>query len=502
MAPPGARRYHGGITGRIPAMDDDSGTLTPALALAPIAFLVALLACSVYLYGADSSYGANQVALLFSAGLVALLGLRLGYAWKEIEQGILHGIRLCLGPLLILMSVGMLIGVWILAGTIPAIIYYGVDALSPSIFYAATAVLCALAAVSVGSSWTVAGTIGIGMMAIAESFGLAPEITAGAVVSGAYLGDKLSPLSDTTNLASGIAGVDLFQHIRHLLWTTVPSFALALLAFGLFGGGELTTPRQLAELKDGLERRFDIGWHLLIPLLAMFALAWRKVPALAAILISTLIGALFALLFQPAATLAMAGDAEIPHAMRLLKGVWTSLFEGYRSSGDGEFIDRLLSKGGLLSMLNTCALIICAMAFGGAIEKVGILRYLVGKALARVESDGGLVAATVGTCTASNLVTSDQYIAISVPGRMFRGEFQRRGLSALNLSRTLEDSATLTSPLVPWNTCGAYMAATLGVATLAYAPYALFNYLCPLVALGYGYLRIAQKPLEPGTAGA
>ncbi len=478
-------------------MENNNKVLTPALALAPILLLIVLLTCSVYLYGADSSYGANQIALLFCAGAVALVGMHLGLSWKEVEGGILHGIQLCLGPLLILLSVGMLIGSWILAGTIPAIIYYGVEVLSPSIFYAATAILCAITAVSIGSSWTVAGTIGIGMMAIAASFNMSPEVTAGAIISGAYLGDKLSPLSDTTNLASGIAGVDLFQHIRHLLWTTVPSFLLALVAFSFFGGGEATPPDQINELRDNLAQQFTIGWYLFIPLIVMFTMAYKKVPALAAIMTSTLVGVVFALVFQQSATLALVGDADIPHGMKLMQGVWTSLFDGFTSHSDSEFMDQLLSKGGMQSMMNTSSLIICAMAFGGAIERVGILQYLVGTALKRVNSNGGLVAATVGTCVASNVVTSDQFIAITVPGRMFRNEFQKRGLSSLNLSRTLEDSATLTSALVPWNTCGAYMAATLGVSTMAYAPFAFFNYFCPIIAVLYGYFQIAQKPLEP-----
>jgi Na+:H+ antiporter, NhaC family len=478
-------------------MENKKNELTPALALAPILFLIVLLTCSVYLFGADSSYGANQIALLFSAAAVALVGMYLGLSWKEVEQGILHGIQMCLGPLLILISVGMLIGSWILAGTIPAIIYYGVEVLSPSIFYSATAILCAITAVSIGSSWTVAGTIGIGMMAIAASFNMSPEVTAGAIISGAYLGDKLSPLSDTTNLASGIAGVDLFEHIRHLLWTTIPSFILALIAFSFFGGGDATPPEEIAELRQNLARQFDIGWYLFIPLFLMFTLAYRKVPALAAILLSTLVGVFFALVFQQPVVLALAGPSDIPEAMRLMQGVWISLFDGFTSHSGSEFMDKLLSKGGLVGMMNTCSLIICAMAFGGAIERVGILQYLVGTALKHVKSNGGLVAATVGTCAASNVVTSDQFIAITVPGRMFRNEFQKRGLSALNLSRTLEDSATLTSALVPWNTCGAYMAATLGVSTLAYAPFTFFNYFCPIIAVIYGYLKIAQKPLEP-----
>ncbi len=483
-------------------MDKEIRPLTTGLALAPVGLLVILLATSVYLFGSDSSYGANQIALLFSAGAVGLVGLRLGHSWQDIEKGLLHGISLCLGPLLILMSVGMLIGVWILAGTIPAIIYYGTELLSPSTFYATTALLCAVTALSIGSSWTVAGTIGIGMMAIAASFNLSLEITAGAIISGAYLGDKLSPLSDTTNLAAGVVGVDLFQHIRHLLWTTIPGFLIALLLFSLFSNAEAAPPEQIASLRSSMATQFNLGLHLFIPLFLMLGLAWKRVPALPAILISTLVGAVFAISFQPQATLQLADNSQVPEVMQMFQGVWSSLFNGFSANSGDAFMDKLLSKGGLLSMLNTCALIICAMAFGGAIEKVGILEFLVGRALKRVRSNGGLVASTVGTCAATNLITSDQFIAITVPGRMFRDEFKRRGLSSLNLSRTLEDSATLTSALVPWNTCGAFMAATLGVSTFNYAPYAFFNYLCPLIAIAYGYMDVAQKPLEPERAEA
>jgi NhaC family Na+:H+ antiporter len=471
--------------------------LTPALAMAPVALLVVLLALSVFLFGADSSYGANQIALLFSAGAVAVVGLRLGMRWVEVEKGIIQGINMCIGPMMILMSVGMLIGSWILAGTIPSLIYYGVQILSPSIFYAASALICAIIAISIGSSWTVAGTMGIGLMAIATSFNLSPAITAGAIISGAYFGDKLSPLSDTTNLAAATTGVDLFDHIRHMLWTTVPSFAIALVIFMLLSGGDAPPPEQIAELRLSLSSQFNLGLHLLIPLFIMLYLAWRRTPALPAILISSLIGVAFALIFQPQTVLALAGENEaIPRALLLFKGVWTSLFAGFSSNSGNLFMDELLSKGGMVSMLNTVSLILCAMAFGGTLEKVGILRYLVSAALERVQSNGSLVATTVATCAATNLVTADQFIAISLPGTMYRDEFEKRGLSRLNLSRTLEDSATLTSALIPWNTCGAYMSATLGIATLSYAPFTFFNYLCPIIAVIYGYANIAQKPLE------
>ncbi len=456
-----------------------------------------MLGLSVYLYGADSSYGANQIALLLGAGAVGLVGVRLGYSWREIEEGLVDGIAMCLVPMLILMSVGMLIGALILSGTIPALIYYGVKILSPDIFYAASAIICAVVAVSIGSSWTVAGTIGIGLMAIAAGFNLSPAITAGAIVSGAYFGDKMSPLSDTTNLAAATAGVDLFEHILHMLWTTVPSFLLALIVFVALSGGEAAEPAQIAELRDSIAGQFSIGLHLFLPLLLMLFLVWRRVPALPAILASSVFGVIFAILYQPEAVLRLAGESDrLGEGVLMLKGVWTSLFSGYESESGNAFMDKLLSKGGMLSMLNTISLIISAMAFGGTLQRVGILKYMVDGALKRAKSNGGLVATTVATCTATNLAAADQFIAITLPGGMYRDEFERRGLSRLNLSRTLEDSATLTSALIPWNTCGAYMSATLGVATLTYAPFAIFNLACPVIAVIYGYWHIAQKPLE------
>jgi len=327
---------------------------------------------------------------------------------------------------------------------------------------------------------------------------LSPAITAGAIISGAYFGDKLSPMSDTTNLASAATGVDLFDHIRHMLWTTVPSFIIALIIFSLLGSGEGATPEEIKTLQASLQDEFAIGLHLLLPLLLMLVLVYKRFPAYPAIVVSALTGALFALIFQPDVVAALAGnDSDLPRALLLFKGVWIALFDGYVSNSGNEFLDALLSKGGMSSMLNTVWLIICALGFGGVLERTGILNYLLTQAMRGVKSTGSLITTTVLTCISTNILAADQFISVALPGRMFKDEYQRRGLSPLNLSRTLEDSATLTSALIPWNTCGAYMSATLGVATFSYAPYAFFNFLCPLIAIAYGFLNIAIKPADP-----
>lgn len=471
--------------------------LTPFLALIPIVFLVALLASSVYLFGADSSYGANQIALVLASCVAALVGRRVGIPWREAQNGIIDGIGVGLAPILILLSVGMLIGTWILCGTVPAMIYYGVQVLNPSIFYAASAVICAIVAISIGSSWTVAGTLGIGLMGIAASFEMSPAITAGAIVSGAYFGDKLSPMSDTTNLASAVTGVDLFDHIRHMLWTTLPSFALALIIFAFLGSSDAAHPREIDELQQALSAQFNIGLHLLLPLLLMLTLVYKRLPAYPSIVISALAGAVFALLFQPDSVIRLAGGSgETGKALALFKGVWISLFDGYSSNSGNAFLDELLSKGGMSSMLNTVWLIICALGLGGVLERTGILSFLLQLALRGVKSAGSLIVVTVMTCLGTNILAADQFISIALPGRMYKDEYERRGLSGLNLSRTLEDSGTLTSALIPWNTCGAYMSATLGVATFSYAPFAFFNLLCPVIAIIYGFVQIGLKPLE------
>jgi len=467
------------------------------LSLAPIALLVALLFASVTLFGSDASYGPNQVALIIASAATMLVGWRRGMSWQSIQEGMVAAITVSIMPMMILLSVGAVIGSWIISGTVPGMIYYGVQLLDPELFYAASALICALASLSLGSSWTVAGTLGVGLMGIATTYSLSPAVTAGAVISGAYFGDKLSPLSDTTNLAAAAVGVDLFEHIRNMLWTTLPAFMAALAVFALIGSEGATTPENIATIRNALANQFAISPWVLSPLALMLVLVYWRVPAYPAILICTLSGALYAAFFQPdiVRTLALAAHPDSPAP--LIQGLWMALFSGYQSpEGMGE-LGRLLDKGGLASMLNTIFLILTAMTFGGMLDSTGILRQLLDQVLKGVKRTGDLILATVSGGIITNVLAADQFLAITLPGRLFTPAYDDRGLNRLSLSRTLEDSATLTSALIPWNTCGAFMSATLGVATFDYAPYALFNLICPVLAVIFGYLMIAQpKPIS------
>ena len=466
-------------------------------ALLPLLTLVVMLYLSVELYGEDSSYGANQIALLVASFVAALIGLKNGLSWEAVEDAIVHGVSMATKATFILLMVGALIGTWILAGIVPTLIDYGMSILSPSIFYAASCLICAIVGLAIGSSWTVAGTIGIALIAIAGAMGLSPEITAGAVISGAYFGDKMSPLSDTTNLAPAVAGSDLFDHIRAMTWTTGPSILLALVGFALMGlsAKSQISASGLGEVTSTIQAQFTVSWYLLIPVVVVFALAIRKVPALPTIAIGALLGAIFAVLFQPEQTAALGAADGRGTGMAMLAGAWKALFAGYTSTTGVERVDSLLTRGGMSSMLNTVWLMLCAMAFGSVMDRVGLLQRLVRSALRAAQSATGVILATLGTAIGVNVVASDQYMAIVLPGRLYRAEFERRGLAPVNLSRALEDAGTLTSPLVPWNSCGAYMAATLGVATTAYLPFCFFNLLNPLIAATFAVIGFQVKHL-------
>ena len=473
------------------------GAVTPTVlqALIPVSVLVCLLSLSVYLFGEDASYGPNQIALCVGAAVAALVGWNNGQSWIDIEASIVSGITVAIKPLLILFCVGMLIGSWILSGTVPTMIYYSLLILDPAIFYVASALICALISLSIGSSWTVAGTVGIALIGAAGGMGLSLEITAGAIISGAYFGDKMSPLSETTNLAPAVAGTDLFTHIGHMVWTTIPSIVIALIMFSLIGlnidasasAGDLEITMEL------LTENFTINPVMLLPVALLLFMANRKLPPIPTIVSGALVGVILALIFQRPVIMALAGDA--PNVfLGLFKGVWHTLFDGFVLDSGNTTLDDLMTRGGMSSMLSTVWLVLCAMVFGAVMDHTGLLSCLVDFALSFVHSTGSLIAATIATCIGANIITSDQYISVVLPGRMYKLEYENRNLDMKNLSRTLEDAGTITSPLVPWNTCGAYMAGTLGVATFAYLPYCFFNLINPVIAVIYGFLNIKITP--------
>ena len=457
--------------------------------LIPVIALVLMLALSVYLFGDSSSSGPNQIVLTLGAAIAAIVAVRLGFHWGELQHAIIAGISTAMVAILILLSVGGLIGTWLMAGTVPSLIYYGLEILSPAWFYAASCIICSIAALATGSSWTVAGTLGVALIGVSMGLGLSPAIAAGAIISGAYFGDKMSPLSDTTNLAPAVVETDIFTHIRHMAWTTGPSYTAAIVLFAIVGLGTDTVAdaNALDELMQTLDGNFNISVAAMLPLAVVFFMAYKKVPPLPTILFGALLGGVLAVFLQPDSVLALADSPELAKGMALTKGVWIALSSGYVSTTGVAAVDDLLTRGGMESMLVTIWLIITALSFGAVLEHTGMLRRLIDAALKRAKSTGSLVTTVVLSCIGINIVAADQYIAIVLPGKMYRAEFKKRGLDARNLSRVIEDSGTLTSPLVPWNTCGAYMAATLGVATMAYLPFAFFNLINPIVSIIYGF---------------
>jgi Na+:H+ antiporter, NhaC family len=458
-------------------------------ALVPLLFLIVLLAASVGLYGGDSSYGPNQIVLLLATGVACLIGLKNGYKWAQLEEAMVHGISVSMGAIFILLAVGSLIGTWLMAGTVPTLIYFGLQILNPDWFYAAACLLSAIVAMSIGSSWTTAATVGVALMGIATGIGMNPAIAAGAVVSGAYFGDKISPLSETTNLAPAVAGSDLFDHIRHMLWTTVPSFAIALILFTILGFSNSSSAESLSigSVQETISNTYDVSIIHLLPLVALIVMAVKKVPAFPAIFIGALIGAVWGLVFQPELLANVAGGSDFVSKIGV---VWKAMFDGFSIVTGDDNMDKLLSGGGMSSMLNTTWLIMTALMFGAVMEKLGLLAVFVKRILSAAKSSGSLITATIATAFGTNVVTADQYMSLVMTGRMYREEYEKRGLANVNLSRALEDGGTITSPLIPWNTCGAYMAGVLLVSPIEYWYYAFFNLINPIMAIIFAYLGI------------
>ncbi|HYO04747.1 MAG TPA: Na+/H+ antiporter NhaC [Mycobacterium sp.] len=487
--------------------DSDPSDIRPpslADALIPLVALAVLIAASLALFGVDALAGPIQVAMILCCSVAALIGLKNGYKWLAVQEAGQAALSSITSAMFILLAVGALIGTWNLSGTIPTLVYYGIQILSPGYFYVAAAIICGLVALSIGSSWTTAATIGVGLVGIAGMLGVSPAITAGAVISGAYLGDKLSPLSETTILTAQMVGLDLSTHIRSQAWTSVPAFVIAALGFavlGVVGPPVQNTVGEAVELAK-LSEVFWINPLNLLPLVLLAFLSIRKVPASLALLASALFAGLQATILQREVVdgfaREIAGSANA--VVGSIQAVWKAMANGFTMNSGIAEIDRLLSRGGMDSMLLTIWLIIGAVTFGSLLEQLGLIDRIINPMIAGARSRGRLYLTVFGCGFGLNVIAGDQYIALVLPSRMFRAEFENRGLAPQNLSRLAADSATVTSPLVPWNSCGAFMGAALGVSTLAYFPFAFFNILSPLLSVVYGFTGFKIVPNEPVSA--
>lgn len=548
-------------------------------AILPILILVSLLGLNVYVYGEDSSYGANQIALLLAAGVAAVIGFRLKITWREMRKGIVDSISSTMTAIIILLLIGALAGTWLISGIIPAMVYYGLQILNPTIFLFAACVISAVVSLGTGSSWSTIATIGIAMLGIGQALGISEGIIAGAVISGAYFGDKMSPLSDTTNLAPAMAGTDLFTHIRHMAWTTIPTISITLIIFLIIGFSynDSVATGEIDTILGEIEQKFNITPLLFLVPVVVIVMIVKKVPPIPALLTGTLLGALFALIFQPNVILevgsetkvvanvegvdesavltwedangepiesddgysisglkpgsytvslsndfGVTGKAEINipqygepindsewlpvyqneerigkvrletersgFAVSAYKGIINAMSVETQLYSGNEQVDKLLKQKGMEGMLNTIWLILCAMIFGGIMETTRLLERITSALIRLVYNTGSLIGTTAFTCLFFNVTASDQYLSIVVPGRMYSKTYRDRRLKPENLSRTLEDSGTVTSVLVPWNTCGATQASVLGVATGTYMWYCFFNLLSPIVTVLYGII--------------
>lgn len=509
----------------------------------PIISLMILLAINVISFGEDASYGPNQIALTLAAAIAILMGIRLGFSWKAMEEGMIQSITSAMQAILILLVIGALAGTWLISGIIPSMIYYGIQFMSPTFFLVSACIISAIVALATGSSWSTIATIGVALLGIGQAFDIHIGLTAGAVISGSYFGDKMSPLSDTTNLAPAMAGTDLFTHIRHMAYTTVPSIVITLIIFSLIGffSDSVSNPEDTSLMLDALNSKFNITPVLFLVPLTIGFIIFKKMPAIPALLIGALLGGVFAIIFQPnvvdevadnptsflessyiSVSKAMYTKVEVPvsivtdnmneavaslkvgHEFEDWKSEITFLRENAKDAISKDAVlhysvqhnlNKLLKAKGMEGMLNTIWLIVCAMMFGGVMEICGFLKRITDGIISFAHSTGSLIASTVGTCLFFNVTASDQFLAIIVPGRMYASTYAKRKLAPENLSRVLEDSGTVTSVLIPWNTCGAAQAGALGVATMVYAPFCFFNIISPMISIIYGYLNITINPL-------
>lgn len=464
-------------------------------ALLPVIVLVAMLAFNVFVYGDEALSGSNQFILLLGGAVAALVGLRNKVTFEAMLEEVAKNIKSTSGAILILLFVGSLAGTWLISGVIPAMIYYGLQILNPTFFLAASVIICAVISIATGSSWTTSATVGIALIGIGNALGIDAGMSAGAVISGAYFGDKMSPLSDTTNLAPAMAGTDLFTHIRYMAYTTVPTVIVTLIIFTIIGLNlETTSAPDTSGLLSSIEETFYITpWLFLVPAAVIFMIV-RKTSPLVALLLGTLLGGAFAIVFQPDIVMGIAGATELT-VTSAYRGVMDAITVDVAIETSNEKLNELFSAGGMYGMLGTIWLILCAMVFGGIMDAIGALARISKALLTAFNSVFGLFASTVASCLAINVTASDQYLAIVVPGKMYAKAYEDKGLAPENLSRTLEDSGTVTSVLIPWNTCGAYQSGVLGVDTYSYMGYAFFNYLSPFMTLTFAALNIKIRRL-------
>lgn len=463
-------------------------------ALFPIIFLVVLLIINVSVFGDDALSGSMQIVLILSSAVASIIAFNLGFTWLEIQKGIVKSINSSIPSILILFLVGSLAGSWLLSGIVPAFIYYGIQILNAKIFLFAACIISIVVSMATGSSWTTSATIGIALIGIGRALDISDGLVAGAILSGAYFGDKMSPLSDTTNLAPAMAGGDLISHIKYLSLTTVPSIIISLIIFIVLGFNisDSIGLNNAEVISNAINEKFYISPVLFIVPLVVIILIYNKIKAVPALFVGVILGSAFALIFQSNLVLEVS-DSSSNSWKALFSGTMISLYGSISIDASNEMVSKLLSSSGMFGMLDTIWLVICAMIFGGVMEKAGFLKKIISIILNKIKSTGSLITSTAGTCIFFNLSASDQYLSIVVPGKMYSSIYKEKGLAPENLSRTLEDGGTVTSVLVPWNTCGAYHASVLNVATLTYLPFCFFNLISPIMTILFAYLKIKIK---------
>ena len=466
-------------------------------ALIPVFALVGMLFYNVFfVYGDDALSGSNQFILLLGAAVAAIVGFFNKVSYKQMLEEVTENVKSTTGAILILLMVGSLAGTWLVSGIIPSMIYYGLQILNPTIFLAACVIICAIISIATGSSWTTSATVGIALIGIGETLGISLGMTAGAVLSGAYFGDKMSPLSDTTNLAPAMAGGELFDHIKYMAITTIPTISITLIVFIIIGLNiDTTGTPDISDKLKAIDTAFNISpWLFLVPL-AVILMIIKKTSPLIALLIGTLLGGAAAIIAQPEIVMTIA-DSNSLNFQTAYKGIMQAITVDTAVNTNSAELNDLFTSGGMSGMLGTIWLIICAMVFGGVMDAIGALSRISAALLKLATSTFGLFASTVASCLALNVTASDQYLALVVPGKMFKKAYEDRGLAPENLSRTLEDSGTVTSVLVPWNTCGAYQSGVLGVSVADYFFYAIFNWLSPFMTLIFAAFQIKIKQLS------